>query len=781
MRKGVKSLAATGAALAVLALSAAPAAAEHSEWSALDVIAPPQTDQSTDDYFTTQQIAVADLDPTGLPIDTRLVTRVASRGGPQRTELIPSSTTNVQFLNQRGQPDIGTNGINVEVGGQEPSVYLWRALFDQPMPIALHVEYKLNGEVVDPTAVLGQSGELDVKYLITNADVKQKTLTYTNSAGEQKSEKQPVFPPFVGTLVSTLPEDFELIDTGTAVASTDDEGQTLLTWNILVYPPLGTNQQELHFKASVSAGEIPGLLFTMLPVPVTSDPAPDFSDQLLSNTVKGNESLTEGLDQINEQTLTLANATAELSAGLLTLADKTNEASVAYSTQLLPGAEQLAAGSQGIAAGQAELTRFLALSVTGAEQVETGAKALSDGLDGLVAGLEVLGTSTPKIQQGTAKILAATELLAQGVGDPDDGPIVSPSPTPSSGQYNLVQATKTAVVGMNLLSVALNDLVTGLEPLPGQLQAAAADARSAASDAQDAHDLLDPVLASLCNPPVAPVTQQQCDSMADSADAAALSAQEAGTVATDVDATGSDLAAQVSRARIAAAGADDLRQLLILIQEGVVEVAAALSGTSQQPGLVEALDDLNTAMLGLVQLAEQLEAGGKKLQPGAAALASGTAKLTDGLSQTESGSAQLATGSAELASGAALNVVGSEAFAQGIALLAAGMDESASGAEQLAYGADQLQSEGTQQILDQVIAGSDEPALASEWIRATDKRAKKALPYGLADGATGSAAYVMTLQSQSASDTSVWTILALVLVLLAAVAGAIVRQLRRNR
>ena len=111
----------------------------------LVVMAVPAEGGSTnsDEILVNDEIVVASLDPTGLPIESQIISRLASNGGEERTVLDPTSTANVQYLNQRGRPDVTSDGIEVEVGGPEPKVILTRAIVDKPMPLAMHAQYKL--------------------------------------------------------------------------------------------------------------------------------------------------------------------------------------------------------------------------------------------------------------------------------------------------------------------------------------------------------------------------------------------------------------------------------------------------------------------------------------------------------------------------------------------------------------------------------------------------------------------------------------------------------------
>ncbi len=168
----------------------------------------------SDATLVNDEIVVASLDPTGLPIESQIISRLASNGGEQRTVLDPTSTANVEYLNQRGRPDITSDGIQVEVGGPEPQVILTQAIVDKPMPLAMHAQYTLDGEIVDPLNLLDANGSAGISYTITNIDTKERKGSYKEADGTKKTEKVPVCAPLVGTLTTTVPRDWEITDTG---------------------------------------------------------------------------------------------------------------------------------------------------------------------------------------------------------------------------------------------------------------------------------------------------------------------------------------------------------------------------------------------------------------------------------------------------------------------------------------------------------------------------------------------------------------------------------------
>ncbi|MCH9816835.1 MAG: hypothetical protein K0U64_10385 [Actinomycetia bacterium] len=750
--------------------------------STLGAFQSPANDNLPGEYFYEEEIALAQLDATGLPIDTHVVSRVSSRGGPERTVLNPFTTTNVEYLNQRGQPTVRSTGIEVSVGGDEPNTTLVRGLMDKSLPIAIHAEYKLNGEIVDPTAVMGQSGELEIKYSVTNIDVKTKKIKYQDASGKKFSEETPVFAPMVGNLVAKLPAEWEPTDVSTGLTSTDRSGDTLVTWNLLVYPPMGDFTQEMTMKANIDAGQIPSLVLTMVPATTNQDPATGFSKSLLTTTVDGNQQLEEGVDQLNTQTLALASGAAELTTGIVELSEGATAGSQLVNDELLPGSEQVAEGSAGVALGQDALTAAIDVANLGASGVSQGATELAVGLEELARLLQLFSDDgLVALRDGAEEIEAGANELADAVGNPKNKPLPLPPAPQDLKTATLYQVVDAATRGTELLATDLADLAAALAPLVTDVQGAGTDSSAAAASAQASATTLANLYTALCSPPVAGVTPADCADLLQAETDAAVAATTSNGVATDLATTASDLQIEQAKATAATVSAKGLAGILKLARTGVAEVAKALRSGSRKPGqegIVEALEILVTGLDAAITAASQLTAGAQDASKGSVVLADGATALSDGLGTMEDGAVELANISKLVAEGAVLAAFGTAEVAAALELLATGLQGAAAGSAELAQGAGLLQSEGTAALLQTIIESSAEPAQAVAYLNATNKRAATALPYGPPEGAVGSAAYIMTMEAVVPENTNTWLLVALSIILVSALGGAVVKRLR---
>ena len=769
--------------------------------------------QEGQEYLVNDEIAVASLDPRGLPIETHLISRIASSGGPERTILDPSTTTNVEYLNQRGRPDVTATGINVTVGGPEPRVVLVRGLFDKPMPVALHAEYSLNGKVVDPGEVVGASGTLQITYTVTNIDAKEQQITYTDAGGTTTTEEQPVFAPFVGNLMVTAPEAWEVTSSSNAVPTTDESGDTVLTWNLLLFPPLGDYQQEASFTAEIGSGSIPETVLAVAPVAASQDPAVKFSDDLLQASVKGNDELASGVSLLAGETAKLAAGAGELARGLLEVSAGASEAAAGVDDTLVPGADALAAGAAEVAAGQRSLAEALALAVAGAEGVDQGAVGLADGIALLADGLGALGVDgLVPLQEGAELLRDGTAQLSEGVGQPLPSPLPTPTftlppiptptaiptpsgtpsfpttlptslptslPTPSPGfTPTLVQTIEVAVLATGLLRDQLVTLNNNLLPVLATVGQATVDTTAAAVSARAAETAIDGLLAALCSPPQNPPDAAQCATLTAARDAIATSASLDEATAVALGTASAALTVEAIRACAAAFGSEVLVRGLSWIRDGIVEVAVALNNDGTPPGLLQGLTALVDGLDEAIVAAAALEGGADLLSASADQLASGAGLLSNGLQAADDGANQLADAGGLVAEGAEGLAFGAREVAAGLAALSSVLAAAAEGGQALALGASALETEGLGALYTSIVQSSAQPAAATAYLAATNARAADALPYGLPEGATGSAAYLMVMDPVEPEQSAAWQYAALALLFASAIGGAIAKRVR---
>ncbi|MEZ5114890.1 MAG: hypothetical protein R2737_01370 [Candidatus Nanopelagicales bacterium] len=767
-----------GAALAALALVAAgPVALAPAASGAVG--GPAAVDSGSDEPpLVAEQLVLSDLDSAGLPTRSVIVTRVVARDVPPRQLTIPMSSVDLEYVDRRGAPPLSGDSMVVDVGGPGQTSVTTQAAFDLPQPVALHAEYSQAGTVLDPATVPGRSGDLSIGYTVTNTVVEDRTLNYRDAAGERYETTSPVFAPFTGTLTVTLPPGAELVDAPDAVVGTTSDGSTWVRWSLVLAPPMGDYEQDRRLVLRGDDLQVPGVRLEAVPTTTDQDPAADFAGGLLKSSVEGSADLAEGLTTLDDSTVELATAAADLARGLDSLAEGADQLSAEVDDALVPGARQVAEGASELAAGQQEVAGAASSAQSGASDLATGADELANGLGDVSDGLQELVSAEglPALAAGADQLATAVAAIAATVGSADD-PRIELS---SAGDATLVQVVRAVAAGTAQLQGVTAGISDGLREALTTLAQVTEDATAAAKAAGTAAALAQALIPQVCAPPAPVLPAPQCRQLAAIAEQSAA-AQESATAA----ATGSgEGRAQVGRQAAAAAGVatalTDLVRALDGVAAGLVQVSGALrSGNPDDPGVYEGQVTLARSLQEVVQATLSLSAGAAQAEGGADDLAAGAADLSTGLGDLADGADALADGGRELASGAAAQAEGTAAVASGLNELDSGTTSAASGGTDLADGAWTLREDGTREVLGQVVDSSSDPALARAYLRAANRRAADAMPYGVPDDVVGRVAYVSVISPTSPPDRAAAATAALALVVLVSLGILAGRRLRR--
>ena len=178
---------------AFLAVGAGPALAADSGSSLTD-----SKTLSPQPPLVNEQLVTATLAPNGLPQSAELVNRIVATNLPTESVTATTSTTDLRYLDRSGKPVVSGNTVTYPVGGTGQTAVATQATFTKPLPVALHAEYATEGEGdkgIDPTTVAGMSGDMRVRYTVTNTSVTKQQISYTDAGGVERSVEQPVFSP----------------------------------------------------------------------------------------------------------------------------------------------------------------------------------------------------------------------------------------------------------------------------------------------------------------------------------------------------------------------------------------------------------------------------------------------------------------------------------------------------------------------------------------------------------------------------------------------------------
>lgn len=662
--------------------------------------------------FANDQLVVAELDLSGLPSKAQIINRVTTVDRPSQTIAQDSAVNDVRFVDRPGAPKTQANTILLPIGGPGTNSVTTQATFNKPLPVAIHAEYVRDGQAVNPKTLTGTGGTITIRYTATNTVVEDKAISYRDAEGNLTTETQPVFAPFAGVLRAVLPAGTQLVTAPDAVVNTIRDGQTELLWNVVLYPPMGSYQQTVELTMSSTDIQLPDLQAEITPVVSDQAPFAGFAANMLSESVKGNTELAEGLEKLDS-------STAQLAAGTASLAD---------------GLEKLATGADELAEGEAALASGAGKARGGSRKLAKAGRSLASGIADLAVGLDQLAGSKglPAAVNGTQALADAVNEIVARVGTKDDPPLPWP---PDLDKVTLIQATRAAREFALLLRAGAESLsaqqteVTGIATSAGTLATDVTTAKTAADAAYD------PVCGSGGSDPA----NVLCAGLL----AASTALGSAGTDATAIGTQATTTAASLYAKRTGLAlGLEAMAVGLEKITEGLEELSAALKSSS--PG------------------ATSIYGGLMELKAALAEASAGATLLAGGANSAESGANEIAGGQAELTTALGTIASGATSLATGAAKLDAGLAEAANGGNELSQGATELRAKGTSQMLNSVVDASKQPALANAYLDASKGLAgAAATPYKPPTDAAGRVAYVYNLKAPAPGDSIDWPLLVL--------------------
>lgn len=731
--------------------------------SAARVAASLPTVSGPEGSLTNDEITTATLDPSGLPQSMRLISRLTSVGGKVRTVTDPASQTNVSYLSQRGRPETNSEGVLLEVGGQGLRTVVTEARFDKPLPLALHAQYAAGADIVPPDQVVGSDREITVDYTLTNTTVKEERLSYLTADGRTIEVTKPVLAPFAGTLTVSLPPDAQVVEANKAIRSTDAAGNTILTWNAVLYPPLGSNQYAAKLRYRQANAGIPRAEAHLLPVPSPADPATAFSAKLLKGSVEGNTKLYSSLQKLDSETGSLA-------SGADQVADRAGDLSRGAGTAA-SSAQQLANGTQALASGASSVAEGSQGLASALDSLNSGATQLADGLTALQSSLasQSSAKALASLTAASAKLAGSSDTLADKFGSRADAPLPVPLPPPdpnttcqldTNGDGKPDKSYDDDCVTLYQVARTLGESVTGLQKLQGLLDSEAAKAqtaftavgaaiKSAGTKAGTAAAQAQGLAALVC--PIMPGAA--CTALKDIAKNAGGAVSDLTGAQPDMVALGTSIGTIAAYSAALKTALDGMDKAFVGLMHGMDAFAIGLrSNKPTSPGLAEGLDQLTA---GLKTYAAASAAGSASLQSAVAKLASGSSALAGGTDKAQQGASDLTEGASKVADGAGAAADGSTQLANGMGSLVGATRQMEGATRKVAQGAGQLQSRGTSKAVDGVIRASDQPALVEAWLKAASKRSTSAMPYGPPEGATGTAAFILTIEPVGAESRGV--------------------------
>lgn len=570
--------------------------------------------------------------------------------------------------------------------------------FTGKLPLKFDITYTLDGKKIKPADIVGKSGELEVRYVVTNTTGKAQEVPFEDGNGVTKTSTEDVVIPMVGSVTTVLPSSFTKVQSAEANAAGDGRGGTQLSFTMTLIPPIGTATAEFGYKAQVKDAVVPKASVSALPVNPLESPSFKGGAASYAGGAQTGQDLTAGATEIDANLLKIRDGASDLLAGIIQLRDGANKLSAGLSNDAAPGAKKLAAGADKLDAGAKQLAGGTGDLSAGASKLNKGAGDLSDGLKTAKAG-------GPQLLDGVAKLKAGAQAVDKGLGS------LNSLAVPGLGQIN------GAANGLiNGVATKLNPALDGANAyIAGARANVAGSPTMSGGEKTTVNDLLDDA-ADL----VTAVKTGLNDTSAPAGFMYGLGAIKKGSA--DL---GAGIDAQTSGA---AAGKDGT------LRNGVAQLIGGLTQLEDKGGdLVDGLGKLSAGANQLKAGTGDLKSGANQLNAGAGTLKGGTDQLSDGAGTLADGLGTAASGSGELA---------------------AGLEKAAGSAPALPEGAERLSKEGTSQLIAKGDATASDFGLRFALIEAGAARAGSAQPYGSPEGATSLAAFKFEIAGESGADSA---------------------------
>lgn len=612
--------------------------------------------------------------------------------------------------------------------------------FTGKLPLKFDITYTLDGKKISPSDVVGKSGELEVRYVVTNLTGVAQEVSFQDGAGLTKSSTEDVVIPMVGSLTTVLPSSFTKVASAEANAAGDGRGGTQLSFTMTLIPPIGNATAEFGYKAQVKDAVIPKASVSALPVNPLESPSFKGGAASYAGGAETGQDLTAGATEIDANVLKLRDGASDLVAGIIQLRDGANQLSAGLTNDAAPGAKKLATGANKLDAGAKQLAGGSGDLSAGAGKLKNGAGDLSAGTGKLSAGADKLNKGAGDLSDGLKKASAGGPQLLEGVAQLKAGA--------QKVDGGLTALNGLAVPGLNQMNGAATSLIAGItdkinpgldganKAIAGARQYVDGSPSMTGPEKTNITGILDQAAGA-----VTAVKSGLNDTSAPSGFMYGLGAIKKGTA---------DLSAGIDAQTSKGAAANDGT-----LKNGMAQLIGGLTQLQGKGGeLVKGLDDLSAGAGQLKAGTGDLSKGASDLDAGAGQLKAGTGDLKAGADKLNAGAGTLKGGTGQLSIGAAALAEGLGTASAGSAEIAAGLEKAAGSAPALPEGADRLSKEGTSQLIEAGNATASDYGLKYAMIEAGAARAGSAQPYGSPEGATALAAFKFEISGESGADSA---------------------------
>ena len=695
----------------------------------------------------------------------------------------PVATDGLRNLDGFGGFDVedGVQQVNVEVDGEKNLRTV--SDFDGDLPLELSIAYELDGERIDPSELVGKSGDLKVSYTVKNITGQTQTITVDDGKGGTVEREVEVILPMVGSLTTTVPSSFRQVMSPQANLAGDGKGNTKLSFTMTLLAPVGSDTAEFTYTAKVKDAIVPDSEITALPVNPLEVPSFKSAGESYQGGAATGAELTAGATTIDTNLLKLRDGAAELLAGLVKLRSGADQLSDGLNSDAVPGSQQLADGADSLrggllqiddgagrlADGSRRLDQGAGKLAAGTQDAKAGGQKLRAGLGQLSGGLDKLSGRLPGAQEGIDRLKAGVDQLLAGIGTPGDAETLIGGLTAlETGLGRLSAGSGDLVLGLQQLAgneAGLGRLLAGAQGLEAQLQGASGPLGESIGQLKGLADAIrqdtgcqtSPACVARAQTLSGGLTQLNDELSAQLAQAAGGVGQIAGGLEGAIAALNTRLipGAQLIQGGLAGpegaqagatkllAGAERLKGGTQQVRDGLDELAVGI--TDAVAGVLQLQDGAHAAYDGSGDLTDglgQLSSGAGELEAGTGELAAGAGELAAGTGTAAEGSGRIADGAGDLSAGL-------RTAADGSGQIADGLGQAAQGAPRIVDGAERLSEEGTSKLVE---AGEATAVNFGEMYALLEAGAERAeaekMVVGAPDEAVGLAAYSFQIQGE---------------------------------
>ena len=219
--------------------------------------------------------------------------------------------------------------------------------FTGNLPLAIDVDYQLDGRTVKPGDLVGKSGKLEVTFDVENITGKMQEVEVPDGKGGTDTKTVEVPIPMVGSLSSVAPANFTNVASKQANLAGDGKGGTKLSFTMTLFPPVGSTHATFGYTADVRDGVVPKIEVSALPINPLESPTFASAAKSYQGGADTGEKLTDGAVEIDANLLRLRDGAEELVAGLIKLREGSGELSDGLNNTAVPGVRKARGGCRG--------------------------------------------------------------------------------------------------------------------------------------------------------------------------------------------------------------------------------------------------------------------------------------------------------------------------------------------------------------------------------------------------------------------------------------------------